>query len=420
MAQQRFGGPVATGVRKWERKVTRRTWERDGRRFQADDYSIRIAHGGRREWVNLRTSDQREAARRAARFHVTLKASGWDHAFATLGPEEKRVRDVRSGVTVGDIIREAARVALHVKPVSLRQYGSSLRWVAAHVEGLTEGRERYDGHHGGAEKWREKVDAVPVAKLTTKAIEAATIRYRQARDNAPEAARTVASFVRQARALFSRRMLRLLPFEGLVDPFEGVMIEKPRAPKYVPTFNVEALVEAARRELADTDSQVWLAFLLCLGGGLRKGEADSLLWSNVDTVRGALRIVSGKTADSVGEVPIGPEVAAELARARPHATGLFVLTAEESPKPSKNLRQYRATETWERLTAWLRSHGVTAQKPIHVLRKEAGSLVNAVAGIHAASRFLRHSDIGTTAAHYADARQRVVVPVFQAKEAANG
>jgi hypothetical protein len=38
--------------------------------------------------------------------------------------------------------------------------------------------------------------------------------------------------------------------------------------------------------------------------------------------------------------------------------------------------QYRAKAVFERLSAWLRKHGVFARKPIHELRKEFGSMVN--------------------------------------------
>lgn len=102
------------------------------------------------------------------------------------------------------------------------------------------------------------------------------------------------------------------------------------------------------------------------------------------------------------------EVRAELARLKGEANGLFVLGGDAVPRRG-TLRTYRAKETFDRLTDWLRRHGVRDKKPLHALRKEAGSLVNAAGGIHAASRFLRHGDIAVTAAHYADGRHRVVV-----------
>jgi hypothetical protein len=42
-------------------------------------------------------------------------------------------------------------------------------------------------------------------------------------------------------------------------------------------------------------------------------------------------------------------------------------------------------ENFERLTAWLRKKGVKANKPLHALRKEFGSQICAVHGIHAAA-----------------------------------
>jgi len=58
---------------------------------------------------------------------------------------------------------------------------------------------------------------------------------------------------------------------------------------------------------------------------------------------------------------------------------------------------------------WLRSKGIKANKPIHELRKEFGSLVNQKHGIYAASRALRHSDITTSTRHYVAKKQRFTV-----------
>jgi hypothetical protein len=68
-----------------------------------------------------------------------------------------------------------------------------------------------------------------------------------------------------------------------------------------------------------------------------------------------------------------------------------------------------APEVFERLTTWLRKNGVEGNKPLHSLRKEAGSIVATASGIFAASRFLRHRDIGLTASVYADQKSRVTV-----------
>ena len=72
-------------------------------------------------------------------------------------------------------------------------------------------------------------------------------------------------------------------------------------------------------------------------------------------------------------------------------------------------QRYRCEDVFYRLTHWLRKNGVEGSKPLHTLRKEAGSIIATKAGIHAASQFLRHADIQVTAMHYADHKERVTV-----------
>jgi hypothetical protein len=67
---------------------------------------------------------------------------------------------------------------------------------------------------------------------------------------------------------------------------------------------------------------------------------------------------------------------------------------------------YRAKAVFERLSVWLRAHGVTARKPVHELRKEFGSMVNRKHGLVAARDLLRHGDIGVTAAYYIDSPRK--------------
>jgi integrase len=70
---------------------------------------------------------------------------------------------------------------------------------------------------------------------------------------------------------------------------------------------------------------------------------------------------------------------------------------------------YRCDKVFKRLTKWLREHGVTSAKPIHELRKAFGSAICQRAGIHQASRSLRHSDIRVTSAVYVDSKSRISV-----------
>jgi integrase len=85
----------------------------------------------------------------------------------------------------------------------------------------------------------------------------------------------------------------------------------------------------------------------------------------------------------------------------------FVIASENAPRPGVLYSFYRCEKVFERLTSWLREHGIKSIRPIHELRKAFGSVISQKAGIHQASIALRHADIRTTAAVYVDSRSRV-------------
>jgi hypothetical protein len=117
-----------------------------------------------------------------------------------------------------------------------------------------------------------------------------------------------------------------------------------------------------------------------------------------------------KTEDSAGIVPIDRRVRRVLAWIE-EAQGQYVVEGGTGATMSKLWGQrYRCTGVFDRLTQWLRDQGVEGTKPIHTLRKEAGSLIATEAGTHAASRFLR-ADIQVTSMHYADHNERVVIRI---------
>jgi integrase len=89
------------------------------------------------------------------------------------------------------------------------------------------------------------------------------------------------------------------------------------------------------------------------------------------------------------------------------AKGAFVIPSMQPPKTVSRGDYYRCQSHFDRLDAWLRTKGVNTRKPLHTLRKEYGSLINKAHGIHAASKALRHADIGVTNNFYTDSRARV-------------
>jgi hypothetical protein len=109
-----------------------------------------------------------------------------------------------------------------------------------------------------------------------------------------------------------------------------------------------------------------------------------------------------KTEHSIWRRSSGRRTYVDHARIRCQSTIKFRDRIKEPARPGATFENYRAQNVFERLSAWLRSKGVTVPKPIHELRKESGSMVNRQHGLTAAKDFLRHADIGITAAHYID------------------
>jgi integrase len=187
--------------------------------------------------------------------------------------------------------------------------------------------------------------------------------------------------------------------------------------KYQSKLHPAALLQSAKDDLSNFDPEAFKALLLALGAGLRRGEIDRLLWRQIDFAAGVIHVETTeagglKSEDSVGDVPIDPTLASLLRGFRARAQGQFVIEEGTGFTASKPWGQrYRCEGVFYRLTQWLRKNGVEGSKPLHTLRKEAGSIIATRAGIYAASRFLRHADIQVTAMHYADHKERVTVDI---------
>ena len=66
-------------------------------------YSVRIAHGGRRERFQLGTASKHEAAAKARTIYQSLVANGWD---ATLGRFKRAKAPQKTDVTIGEFLTE--------------------------------------------------------------------------------------------------------------------------------------------------------------------------------------------------------------------------------------------------------------------------------------------------------------------------
>jgi integrase len=368
----------------------------------------------------LGTGNKNAGARRAAGIYADLLTLGIEAALARHRAQSRRKIPFKVG-TIGEWI-EGARGVSASNAATFAQYAASLRLIAGQILSVKKTKKRFGPGKGGAQAYRAGIDAESLDILSAQAVQRWRLAYvAQAGNPAQERSRMTSanSTIRQAKSLFADKIVRFLPDVRLPSPrpFAGVEFFPKQSARYFSRIDPQALLRTAQGELAENDPPAFLAMLLALAAGLRRGEIDSLAWHQVDFERALIRVEATesanlKTADSRGEVPIDPGVVAILRGFRAKASGPFVIEAEGGEYgPRIWGRHYRAEALFTRLSHWLRKHGVTARKPLHELRKELGSLITAEHGIYAASRVLRHSTVATTAAHYTDLKTRPTVAV---------
>lgn len=400
--------------------------------------AVRIQHLGRREEFRFDTTNRAAAASQALDVFRFLKANGWDATLAKFKPEAEVV--TKFDLTIGDFL-SAVRASAVPTPLKLRtflNYQNCLRTIASEVFAIRGGKAKFDYRGTGHADWLQKIDSIRLDRLTPDKVN----DWKKSRvadaGNSPtalsSAKRTVNSYIRCARSLFSPTLLKLTRNLELPAtlPFAGVELEEAGSMKYISKINAQALIAAARRELKPAEPEVYKAFLLGLFAGMRKGEIDLAEWRMVDFENRVIKLEETewlhlKTQDSAAEITADDEVFAELKELMARSAGPFIISGEikftkraRGGKEFEVVRErqarndsarayYRCEPVFDRLNAWLRGKGIRANKPLHELRKEVGALVATQHGIYAASRFLRHSDITTTARHYADHKARISV-----------
>lgn len=411
----------------WKDRIYRKTYTRDGKRHEVPEWSVRLQHGGRREAFALGTANASAAAAKAKDIAGFLDANGWEPTLAKF----KTRSTTTSAATVGEFLADVAKRS-HLRPATLRRYAVKFRKMVSDVAGIEKGlkakerRRKYDYATGGRAEWLKKVDALTLDQLTPETVTAWRNAYVAKAGSDPikrkSAERSAASYMRCVRALFSPDVLGVLTVQLPLNPFEGVKLKDPGPQRYVSDINPEWLLAVAQRELLEAEGddeertkkrQQYIALFLCLWAGLRRKEADLLLWSQVDLSEGQIHVrrtkyLEPKTEESQRTIDLAPAAVEMLRSFKKGCTSEFVLNGAD-PDPKATYDYYRCDCTWRFLNAWLKSKGVTQPKAVHSLRKESGSLVASAHGIEAARHHLGHRDIRTTSAHYVGKKKRVEV-----------
>lgn len=398
---------------------------------QSPHYSMKVAYKGRRMAFTTGTGNQKAAAASAAGIYLDLLSLGVEATLAKHRPQKAKGDKI---ATVGEWIT-SARTVSEVNDATFNQYSASLRKIAGDIIAIKRSKSRFGPKTGGAAKYRAAIDAMSLEALTPVAIQQWRMAYVNKAKNPKQessAKTSCNSTIRQAKSLFAPKITEFMKELRLPvpTPFAGVKFYERQNSRYSSRIDIADIGTAAHTKLAKQAPQAFLAFLLAIGAGLRRGEIDSLCWHQVDTKRCLIRVevtetASLKTTDSVGEVDIDQDTATLLQGYKAQARAKdrdYVIVAEGRKKQSRGPhtwgQHYRANAVFDALINWLRNYEQDGQKPlakvrkpIHELRKELGALMAQQHGIYAASRTLRHSTVATTAAHYADKKARTTVAI---------
>ncbi|MCB1097530.1 MAG: hypothetical protein KDN22_18295 [Verrucomicrobiae bacterium] len=414
-----------TDVRYWLNAIYRRTFAgADTRARDVGHWTVKIQHAKRREEFPLHTPNKRKAAELARTIFISLKGVGWDSTLAEFKPEETCRLDIAGlsadsdGLTLGQFIA-AAEEAANVGTRTLADYSRSLRRIASGVFKLEGSAKKFDYRTGGRNEWRKQIDAILLSAFTPERIQAWKKQFVAAAGTdikAQNRARTsVNSIIRQAKSLFSPKLLRFIALDPKPQsPFEGVDFEPRSSTRYHSgEFDLLLLLRLAQHgsdEVKKLPCEQLKIFLLASMAGLRRKEIDLLEWSSVRFDQQVIRIratefFKPKSEDSVGDVGIDAELAAFFRKACDSAKGKFVIESDAPPPINQSHAAYRCDEHFKPLLLWLRANGLNGRSPLHTLRKEFGSIICEHHGIYAASRALRHADINVTTAFYVDRKK---------------
>ncbi len=385
-----------SSVEYWKERVRPRTLK-DG--TITPELYLRQKEGGRDAWFSLATANRADAARQARDIWQSVQVRGLVVVLAELRPATRAARVC----TVAEYLPAAKAIAT-ARPRTVAEYEASLRRVVAGVRGI---KAKSDKHADRAE-WHAKIDAVRLDQVTPADVRAwmkteLADAAKTGEDNKDRRAHTLASHLRDARALFSEAIIaevgkKLVLPEEL--PFAGITATATTR-RFVCAVDPRKLYAASAK--LDPDTRTALDLLLC--GGLRRGEADLLPWAHVDLAAGTVRIdvtefFRPKSKESYRTVPLPPDVVARLrARRAATPTATFVLSGSKPKPPAERGYEYRAS-AWKKLPVWLRKQGLVDHTPLHALRKLSGSFIYATAGLEAARQHLGHRDITTTARSY--------------------
>lgn len=415
----------------WLQRLRKRSFlSRDGKTVEVPTWQVRLKHLKKEAWFNTGTANRVAAAVKARDIYQTLVGGGWSVALQKYKPESDAAP--RLNLTVGDYLSTVGSTG-YLRPLTLLNYKNCFRTIVSEAFGVNGDKSKFDYRAGGNAAWVGKIDRIKLDRVTPERVTEWQHKRLKKAGHSPvaiaSAKRTINSYIRCARSLFSKGILKRTKGLQLPSPlpFEGVELLDQGSQRYISRMDARALIVAAKLELKVKDPEVYKVFLLGLMGGMCKAEIDLAEWQAINWQSGTIRVeltnfLDVKTDYREGEIAIDREVLDELRHFMPTSQSQFIvssnvtwkngrrqMTRTRLPRPESKRRYYRCEPVFKRYYAWAKSKGVKANKKLHEMRKECGAIISTEQGIQAAMTHLRHADITTTSRHYAQHKARITV-----------
>jgi integrase len=398
-----------------------RYWLKKVKPGTSGEYGVQISYQGNRHRFPLATAKVNEAAKKAAGIFSDIAGDGWEAAL------RKHKGKEQGAATLGEFLSEVFRV-IQTAPSTRGDYENAIRRVYGDVGGIKSDNSRFDYVNGGNAAWVDKIDALPLDTVNPAKFmkwRTSFLELGKTEEEKISRKRSANTFLARCKALFSERNVLKGIEISLPDPLPFAGVENLRGasvPQHNSKIDAAEIIEAAFSHFAaplaegekhaefKARQECLKCFVLALFCGLTRAEIDGLCWDAIDFRTGKISIrrtetARLKTAAREGEIALDPHTLARLLEMRKVAVGPFVIESQNAPKAGTRYTRYRATVTYEALNRWLKDYEDSqgrkplagVRKPLHEMRKEAGAVIVQQFGIYAASKFLRHSNIATTA-----------------------
>jgi integrase len=406
----------------WESKLRRRMRKDSaGNMVQSADYNVRLCHQNQQRFISLQTANKALAAQRARDAYLLLKSSGWEALWERYKIRQSGNEAMTCDCTVGEFFGRI-QTKSSIKPQTFVYYRRAFCQILADVFNIQSGPEKFDYVHGGAKKRLDRILKIKLSCVSKDKIESWKNETLQKKVKMNQSHRssicaTINKVLRNAKALFAKKLLAAIGFDGaFTSPFGGIEFLPEGSHRYTSMFDPKTIVQAAESELRNSLPEAFKIFILALCAGLRRNEIDKLLWRQVNFERRSISVqqteyFSPKTKESCSDIYLDDAVVGILKGLKTSATGQFVIESDINPRPNAHYQHYRCDRIHKQLIAWLRTHGINSNNPLHTLRKEYGSEICRQFGLYEASRALRHSSYGITESFYVD-RKVGITPKF--------